>query len=55
MWMEDRAYIGLDVENKYYFNNTGGIYVNTSAQYDVPPNSQKGTYFSTYAEWWFGN
>lgn len=28
MWMEDRA-LGLNVENKYNFNNTGGIYANT--------------------------
>lgn len=47
--MEDRA-LGLNVENKYNFSNTGGIYANTSAQYDVPPHSRKGTYFSTYAE-----
>lgn len=42
--MEDRA-LGLNVENKYNFNNIGGIYVNTYAQYDVSHDSQKGTYF----------
>lgn len=42
--MENREH-DLNVENKYNFNNIGGICVNTSAQYDVPPDSQKGTYF----------
>lgn len=44
MWLEDRA-LGLNVENKYNFNNIGGTYGNSSAQYDVSPDSQKGTYF----------
>lgn len=47
--MEDRA-LGLNVENKYNFSNLGGIYVNTFAQYDATPDSQKGTYFSIYAK-----
>lgn len=42
--MEDRV-LGLNVENKYNFNNIGGIYGNISVQYDVSPDSQKGTYF----------